>query len=505
MPKLKTLRDYLDHIAEYGDQTALVSINSSKEITYSKLVAEIYNLSYFLRKKIDPGERVILHKIKGADWVKSFFAVILVGGIVVPIDDRVSDDMLCDIIELTEPTYALTATGFTFNIAYFNIENPLEINQAVELPELNPDLPCEIIFTSGTWSKPKGVTLSQSNLLANMEELITNVYRPDEFERFLSVLPLAHSYEQMVGLLVPLYSKATIYYLNQITSASFRKALSVARPHYIVAVPRVLQLMQNSILRQIPKLMAPASFKSMASFSRILPIFLRRLIFTKVQSAWGGCLHTLIVGGAPIDAHLDNFFQGLGLRIFIGYGLSETSPVISVSKRQQRLASEVGEPLTNIEVKLNEDGEILVRGESVFLGYWPILDRQSKTFFNTNDVGVITKDNRLLLKGRTKNLIIYPSGDKIFAEDIEYLASQIDSVKEVCAVNISDLETPDIYIVYTGVDDNLVDNVRQKLPFFVRVQGVLKFDNDELPKTHTLKIKRQVLKEWVRAKLSSSF
>lgn len=255
MNRIKTFNQFLQKIKDYRNKTALVRLRDNTEISYQNLISEIENLSYYINSQIELGDRVIINQQTDIDWVKSFFAIILAGGIAVSIDSRVSDNMFQDILELTSPSLILNKPNKSVSGHYrqFTLTD-LESQKypKVNLPEPNPDFPCEIIFTSGTWAKPKGVTLSQANLLSNLDAIINYLYTPKQDERFLSILPLAHIYEQTIGLLVPLYAKCTIYYLDQITPVGFRKALAKSKPHYLVAVPRVLQLIQNSLFKQAP-------------------------------------------------------------------------------------------------------------------------------------------------------------------------------------------------------------------------------------------------------------
>lgn len=228
-------------------------------------------------------------------------------------------------------------------------------------------------------------------------------------------------------------------------------------------------------------------------------MFIRKKVFAKAHRVWGGNLHTLIVGGAPLDLNLDKFFQGAGLKIFVGYGMSETSPLISGSLNHDRIKGEVGRPMKNIQVKLNAESEILVKGQSVFLGYWPNLDQSKEDFFNTQDIGEFTKNSNLVLRGRTKNLFVYTSGDKIFAEDIEYIAKKIEGLDEVCVVNTSNSKTPQLNLIYTGLDiekKEILEYLCNRLPFFVSIHNIQKYFEEKLPRTHTLKFNRKILLEW---------
>jgi long-chain acyl-CoA synthetase len=496
-------KDFIEHLNNFNNAQAVRRLSDDYNLTYSELVHQITCLAYDLSQKINVGDRVLLYKLSDIEWIKSFFAVTLLGGVAVSIDSRFSEKMVDDVVDLTRPAHVICSS---------NVENiDLKINQTslsqtllsfpqgYILPDTDPDQPCEIVFTSGTWSRPKGVVLSQTNLLTNLLEIANHVYKSKPNERFLSILPLSHCYEQMAGLFVPLYSGAAIGYLNQITSKSFKQAFISWRPHHIVLVPRIMELMRKSIYQAFPSFIPRHLFTTLTFLLSQTPLSIRKFIFQTIHKRWGGCLENLFVGGAALDLSLDKFFQGLGLNVYIGYGLSETSPLISASMNQSRVQNEVGKPLSNLNVRLNQFQEIEVQGRSVFMGYWPDISKNTDKFFNTEDIGSFDSRGNLVLMGRTKNLIIYPSGDKIFSEDVEYLAKQISGVEDACLIDIGKTE-PTPVLVLAGKSINLknVENrLIEKLPFFVKINKILLYQEESLPKTHTLKTNRKEIRDWV--------
>lgn len=499
---LHNFQEFIDLINKYGDQIAITAFENNQNRTYTQLVNDIDNIANNLASQIRPGHRVLLFKLGALDWVRSFLAVTICGGIAVSLDSRVSDKMLKNAIELTKPFLAICSQADEIVNLKTLVIDSLLLNADSRFNKTlgqDPNLPCQVIFTSGTWSLPKGVTLSQTNILSNLCEIVNHVYCPKNGERFLSILPPSHIYEQVIGLLVPLSCGAHITCLGQITPTSFREALLLTRPNSIVAVPRILEMMQKSIFKQLTGLLNQRRLIKLSAISRKLPIKLRRIMFSRVHSAWGNNLQTFFVGGAPITTELDSFFQGLGVNVNIGYGMSETSPLIAGSLNQNRQKGSVGKVLQNFEIKLNQDSEIEVRGPSVFLGYWPKIIKDEKAFFNTQDVGRFDTEGNLILKGRSKNLIVYPSGDKIFAEDIEYLALMNPNVEEVCLVNL-DSNIPKLILVYVGrVEDQTVflQELQKQLPIYVKIQKMIMFGDSSLPKTHTLKTDRKQIQDWV--------
>jgi long-chain acyl-CoA synthetase len=360
---------------------------------------------------------------------------------------------------------------------------------------ISSDSIAEIILTSGTWSRPKGVTLSHGNLLANLEG-VDKAYHLKSNSRLLSILPLSHAYEQMIGLIIPLFRGASITYLSDITAKQLKEACLERKITLIVAVPRILEVLHKEIIRQIPASKRD-TFEKFIILSNILPITLRRKLYNKVHSTLGKNLRTFVVGGAPLDEKLDKFFQGLGYEVFIGYGLSETSPVLSISLDQKRTRGNVGKPLSNIKVEINKDGEIRARGKSVFHGYWP--NKRQGSFFNTGDLGNFDKKGNIVLNGRIKNLVVFPNGDKIFLEDIEKIAEGFDSIDESCALDIGDEQSPHLHLFVIAKKIDLEEcrvYINQKLPFGISIKSLSLAELQSLPRTHTLKLMRRKILDY---------
>jgi long-chain acyl-CoA synthetase len=265
----------------------------------------------------------------------------------------------------------------------------------------------------------------------------------------------------------------------------------------MLVVPRVLTLIESAILRNIRSNFVRRIFIKLVHVSRFLPRPMRRFVFRTVHTKLGTHLTTLVVGGAPLPCALDRFFQGLGYRVVVGYGASECAPVISISLNQRRTLGEVGHPVPGVNMELNDKGEVIVRGDNVFMGYWPATVRP--TFFNTEDVAVRTRSGAFTLLGRTKNLIVYPSGDKIFCEDVEYIASQVPGVEDACAVEVASSAGVTVHCAVKGDsalrarEDEVMRMINSKLPLGIRLDKVIALERERFPYTHTLKPDRKAI------------
>ncbi len=494
----KTIQEFLSHIADYGSKQALMTYNDNNAVSYSELTEKIILATSSLKAQsgLKSGDRVMLYGLTGPDWVIAFFACLLGGYVAVPIDVRMSSELVGDLIKDTAPKLIVSKDkiGLKTKVNNVRLSHLLKTKSShaslKSFDGLDENTKAEIILTSGTWSQPKGVTLTHKNLLANLAG-VDSGYRLAAGAKLLSILPLSHAYEQMVGLFVPLYRGASITYITEIRADILTAAISENSITTIVAVPRILELLRKGVLKKVPPSKRPA-FEKFAIHARRLPVSARRKLFAKVHKSIGTSLKTFTVGGAPLEQKLDHFFQGLGYTVLVGYGLSETAPVLCMSLDQKRVAGSVGRPLYNVSIELSKEGEVVASGDNVFHGYWP--KKHKDNHFNTGDLGCFDRRGDLILVGRNKNLVIFPSGDKIFLEDIEKIADGLEGIEESCAANLGDDSHPHIHLfaITSGRELNhFRESINAKLPFGVQVRTISKATIEALPRTHTLKLSRK--------------
>ena len=448
-----------------------------------------------------PGQRVLVIGVRGIDWVPIFFGTQLAGIIVVPLDTRASGELVQAVIESTRPSLVITGGGFklktktkTETAGHF-LGRALKLKEAGDPPAAKPASLGQILLSSGTWSQPKGVALRQSNVLQNMLAAC-RIYSLDKGEVLLSILPLAHAYEQMCGLHIPLRAGCRIVYLDEIQAEKIKATIKKYGATLIVAVPRILELLQRGILGRLPETKRPGVIR-MSHYLRFLPVGLRRLVFKKVHQGLGPSLRTLIVGGAPLLEENDRFFQGLGYKVLVGYGLSETSPIVSISTHQLgRRIGDVGRVLENIETKINDEGELLVRGPSVFAGYWPEF-RHWRAWFNTGDLAEL-RGRSLRLVGRRKDIIVFAGGDKIMSADVEaMIVGNLPGIEEVIIMSAEGKGglSKGLLVAYRsddGEQDKAIERLlSEHLPRSIRSLGARNIHPAYLNRTHTLKLARK--------------
>jgi len=298
--------------------------------------------------------------------------------------------------------------------------------------------PACIIFTSGTGGAPKGVVLSHGSILHNCEGAL-DVMQAFKFnlKKFLSFLPLSHAYEHTGGLFLPIIIGCQIYYAESLEKLGAN--MIEVKPTAMLVVPRLFEMIKGRIeialekeggkkqkLFQRTLELGVKKFKNPASLTlleRVENKCLDLLVRKKVQKRFGGKMQAYVSGGAALNLEVGTFFAALGIRLLQGYGLTETGPLISVTRPPNNKIGSVGPPVKNTEVKIADDGEILVRGELVMTGYWLDVDATDKVikdgWFHTGDIGEIDSDGDLRITDRKKDIIVFDKGDNVSPQRIE--------------------------------------------------------------------------------------
>lgn len=466
------------------------SIDLSYGELYSKILLYIPHLSY-----VQDGDKVIVFDIPSIDWVCIYFSVILRGGVVVPVDSRVSNSFLESVIENIKPALVISDSYLSNGVKVITTKSlqSAPLLDEVKLAEVDAESMSQILFTSGTWGIPKGVMLSQKNILTNAYQIL-DMYHHKKSDTSLALLPMSHAYQQTAGLIIPLLKGSHIVFLEKPDSFKIIEAIKKYNIKTIAVVPKVLNLIRSSILRRIKNKHVRSGVDTVIRNSSYLPLVIRRTLFSYIRKQLGESLENFIVGGALLSKSTDDFFRGLGYKLCVGYGLSETSPVISISIDKRRVEGEVGKVVKDLAFYTNQEGELIVSGDNVYLGYYP---HKSTLEFNTGDVVSFDGHKNMLLKGRTKNLIIWPTGDKIFSEDLEYIIGKVIQADEVCVVHQLRNDVPVIYCAIKSDVTSTVtkEYINSKLPNSITLEEVRVFGASDFPYTHTLKPNRQKILE----------
>lgn len=455
-----TLPDiFADTLSKYGDRPAMALVGE-QPFTYSDLQSRIRAIMALLEKSgIIPGDKVALLSTNMPNWGAVYFAVTFMGAIIVPVLPDFHASEVANILEHSESKVIFVSAGLLSKLP-----EPANGKQVLKIriedfsfigdkdrglhfePEsrpqheykVNPDDLAAIIYTSGTTGKSKGVMLTHQNICFNAQ-MCARVQEVNENDRFLSILPLSHTYENTIGLILPVSKGACIYYIGKTPTPSvLLPALRMVKPTVVLTVPLIIEKIFRTQIK--PK------------FTR--NIFLRILIHTpfirrklnilagrKLLATFGGELKFFGIGGAKLNRTVEKFLIEAKFPYAIGYGLTETSPLLAGSNPQNSKLQSTGPPIEEIELIIHDpdprtrEGEIWARGLNVMKGYYkePGLTAEILTpdgWLKTGDLGVFDKDGYLYIRGRLKNMIVRSGGENIYPEEIESVINNFRHVTE---------------------------------------------------------------------------
>jgi long-chain acyl-CoA synthetase len=524
-----SLVSLLDSAArEAPDTPALQTFRDGRWLryTYAQAVVATTNIARALANRygISRGDRVVLWSGGRPEWVLTMFALHRLGAVTVPLDPQwpteeveqagrhVRAKLICAAPELAA-TLADSETPVA-ELAEPFVPAP-DVGQLADRLEIDPEVGegdlATIVFTSGTTVAPKAVPLTHGNLLANVRALVPLMDLSRD--RLLSVLPIHHVFELMVGLLVPLAGASTISYVSEVKPAEISWMMAQTRPTVLVAVPKLLELLHNGI-RQSVRAGGPGLerlFRVLFALSRASGGRLGHRLFGKVHQRFGGSLRRLVTGGSALEPGLARSFQLMGFQVAEGYGMTETSPVLTVNPWGKELLGSVGRPLPSVEIELR-GGQIWVRGPNVMSGY---LDNPEATrevmadgWLDTGDLGHLDDRGYLHISGRSKEVIVTAAGKNVYPEEVELRYRGLPGVEELVVLGLpaagGAAETVSAVIVPSpGAGEAEIEKIREAvanrsaaLPSYQRISRI-ELWLGELPKTTTLKVKRQQLRERV--------
>ena len=515
-----------------------------EQYTYADLQELATRAGAFLAARgVGAGDRVVLVSHNAPEWGISYFGVMKAGATCVPVDPESTTDELVNFVRASEAKGVvlseeidgkhpnlrarLEAAGLGA-VSLWRYEEVFELTDEAEevgrvslLPARVPaQSVASLIFTSGTTGQPKGVMLSHKNL-ANMVSMLSSVFDMSTKDGVLSVLPLHHTFEFSTGFLTPLSRGTRITYLAELNSEELARAIKGSHVTGMVGVPALWELLHRRImnrLRENGEWVADGAQVLMRANSWLrdhTPLNLGQLVFRPIHAGLGGRIRYLISGGSALNEKVKRDFHGLGFTILEGYGLTEASPVLTVTRPQNKLvAASVGRPVPGVEVRIDAAdesgvGEVLARGANVMLGY---LGDEPATravlqnrWLRTGDLGRLDDEGNLYLVGRSKDIIVDTNGKNVYPDEIEELYADSPYIKELSVVGLSEgLGEKVACVVAPDYDHDISlprEEVRRRveehfrdvstaLPFFKRVK-VLHFTDDELPRTATRKVKRR--------------
>jgi long-chain acyl-CoA synthetase len=480
----------------YSDRPAL-SYTGQPPYTYDDLNTTTRELSRLFKSRgIKPGDRIAILSQNMPNWGVAYFAITSMAAVVVPILTEFNPKEIKNILAHSESSaiivskrlvnklhgtlpeslrtiiladdFDIVTTGGKREDGDYQIESTaaewkkeLEIKQDLsDLAEPEEDDLAAILYTSGTTGNPKGVMLTHRNLVSNAINtgLIQEV---NENDRMLSVLPLAHTYECTIGLIIPLMNGASVYYLEKPpTAAVLVPAMQVVKPTMMLTVPLIIEKIFK--MQVLPKLTGSAMMRKLYSFPYFRKLF-HGMAGKKLYKTFGGHLHFFGIGGAKLAADAEQFLRDAKFPYAIGYGLTETSPLLAGCAPSLTRYRSTGYGLPGQEIKIDNpdpvtgEGEILARGPNIMKGYYKDEKQTKEVFtvdgwFKTGDLGAFDEDNFLYIRGRLKNMLIGPSGENIYPEEIEAVINNQSHVLESVVYEMSGKLVARVHLNYEELE-----------------------------------------------------
>ena len=497
-------------VAEFSDRTFIVDkeLYRRKEFGYNEIFKRANSLCGFFRKKgIKKGDKIIIYLPNSSDYASLLWACALSGAIAVPLDFNSNPDFVSLI-------YKKAKAKLVFCSVFKSPEKCIKchLEEMSEIYEKFREFHAsekiyengifEIVYTSGTTAEPKGVIITHRNLKANIESMKKVIDFPMQKVVFLSILPLSHLFEQTIGFFLPIFSGSRIVYSSSRTSSFIIKAINEEKISAIVSVPLFLSSVKNKIEFIAKEKGKKEKLKNALRKFENYPKYIRKILFADIRRNLGN-LKYLVVGGAPLDAEVERFWRALGFNILQGYGLTESSPVLTCNNLHYNKIGTVGKVISGVEIKI-QDGEILAKGDNIFPGYYEDTEETEKTLKNgwlyTGDIGEFDSDGFLRITGRKKNIIISPSGLNVYPEDIEKVLNNLKGVKDSVVFGI-DNGKKIIGVVLADEKislDNMLKETNAKLSSHQYLSKIYKWNEKDFPRTPTLKVIRRKVEEGIK-------
>ena len=540
---------------KYGERIALGTKTPLgwKEFTYKGIGMLSRKLACYLIDCLDvkKGDRLAILSESKPEYGACVFASAMAGMVTVPLDVKLTKYELHSILSDCEPIVILVSSTYLYMAIELQKELPC-IKDIIVMDEPYADMTCKslynlpdnyearwrprsskstafIIYTSGTTGSPKGVEISFSNMLSQLDDLedALNKILPNRMVTILSILPMNHLFEMTVGFSTFLNFGFSVYYTPSLKPKDILGIMRAKKVDFMIVVPAFLKLLKTGIESEInnsPKHIQ-LLFKLMIKLSKYIPSYrVKKIMFKKIHDNFGGYFMGCISGGAPLDLSVGEFFERIGIKVYQGYGLSETSPVVSVNTDKRNDLASVGRPLKSFEARIDkETGELQLRGPAIMKGYHNQPELTAETidpdgWLHTGDIAKITKDGHIYITGRIKNMIVLSGGKKVFPEEVEAVLEKSPYFAEVCVLGVSRTfgakdGTEDIAAVVvpsedvlSKYDDETVDKLcrdevkrlSERLTPYKRPINIV-VSRNPLPRTTTRKVKRKEVKELVKS------
>ena len=509
---METLLELLPRIERLASREALRFWNGYRtwRWSYADLYAGIRRfVAYLDQHGIGPSDRLVLWSESRPEWVAVFWACLARGVQVVPLDHHSSPEYV-DRIVIQTGARLLVHSGSAGNLTSPSERFALEsLDRLPRGPRFTPtpasgDDVVEIVYTSGTTAEPKGVIHLHRNICANLDPIRLEIERykkwalPFQPIRILDLLPLSHMFGQSMGIFIPLLLDGSAAFMTALHPAAIRETIRRERISVLVCVPRILESLRTDVERRHPR--------SKSVPARPDGPLRRWWRHRDIHRAFGLKFWAFVVGGAMLRSETEAYWSRIGLLVVQGYGLTETSPVVSVNHPFRARRGTLGEVIGGQEVRIADDGEILVRGNSVVGEYLEAGARRARAvdkdgWFHTGDIGERDAEGRLIYKGRKKDVIVTADGLNVHPEDIERALIRESGVRDAVVVPVGPTAAERVHaaLILDGSGEDpltIVERVNRRLEPHQRVQSASEWPEEEFPRTaSTFKTQRRKVAE----------
>ena len=527
---MRSLADFVGKYAANGDEVALRHRRGYRMETwsYARIVQGANRLARELEfRGIGKGDAVLLWGENSPEWIVVFFGCLLRGAVIVPVDHGSTVEFAARIArevnaKLIFRARTLPDPDLPIPLVVLDSVSPLTAARdfaPYPAPSLSRNDTLEIIFTSGTTSEPRGVVISHGNVLANLEPLEREIRKYLRYERifhplrFLNLLPLSHVFGQMLGIFIPPFLAGTVIFIDSLKPSEIVDVIRRERVSVLVAVPRFIESLQREVQYKVERDGLTRRFNE--NFARAEnEHFLRRWWrFRRIRSRFGWKFWAFISGGAALPEHVETFWNRLGYAAIQGYGMTETTSLISLNHPFHTAQGSIGKVFPGVEVRVDEHGEILVRGENVAKAYrredgaQPVAEVDG--WFRTGDLAETDDGGRLYFKGRKKNVIVTPSGMNVYPEDLEKALRRQPGVRDCVVIGLErdGNAEPCAVLLMDGAGSNpesAVQNANGSLAEYQQIRQWFPWPDADFPRTPTLKPLLSPIREFVNAKIGAA-
>lgn len=522
-----TVNDYLKDYLRRGGETAFAHVRGLRleRWSYGRVAETAFRFARELEARgLGKGERVLLWASNGPEWVAAFFGCALRGAVVVPLDVESAPDFVSRVQSQTKARLALVSLeterrADALGLPTLRLEELEETlsqhsREPFEPHNIDGDDLVEIIYTSGTTAEPRGVCLTHRNILANLTPLEKEIKKYLRWERlvhplrFLCLLPLSHVFGQFMGVFVPQLLGGEVYFQDSLNPSEIAGTIKRRRISVAVAVPRMLESLREHVERREASKGRAEDFKNrLESAGGTHP--LRRLwTFRHVHRHFGWKFWAFVTGGATLEEGTEEFWRRAGFAVVQGYGMTETASLITVNHPfKSGRGGSIGRALPGQEMKLDESGEILVRGANVSPGYW----REGETvpladggWLRTGDLGERDGAGNIYFRGRKKDVIVTAAGLNVYPEDIEAALNRQPEVREAAVVGVEGSRGPEPVAVLVMRDEtadaaSVIERANETLARHQQVRRWHVWPGTGFPRTPTHKIRKRDILERIQA------